>query len=72
VLTAGTVFLAVLALYMFGTEVIHGFSFAMLFGVVIGTWSSIFVAAPLLMAFGLTREKVTGQKEAGGKESARA
>ena len=63
VLTAGTVFLAVLALYVFGTEVIHGFSFAMLFGVIIGTWSSIFVAAPLLMFFGLTREKVTGQKD---------
>jgi preprotein translocase subunit SecF len=63
VLTAGTVFLAVLALYIFGTEVIHGFAFAMLFGVLIGTWSSIFVAAPLLMFFGLTREKVTGQKD---------
>jgi preprotein translocase subunit SecF len=66
VLTATTVFLAVLALYIFGTEVIHGFSFAMLFGVVIGTWSSIFVAAPLLMFFGLSREKVTGQKDQGG------
>lgn len=58
ILTAGTVFLAVLALYIFGTEVIHGFSFAMLFGVVIGTWSSIFVASPLLMFFGLKREQV--------------
>ena len=56
ILTAGTVFLAVLALYIFGTEVIHGFSFAMLFGVLIGTWSSIFVAAPLLMFFGLRRD----------------
>jgi preprotein translocase subunit SecF len=56
VLTASTVFLAVLALYIFGTEVIHGFAFAMLFGVVIGTWSSIFVAAPLLMFFGLKRD----------------
>jgi preprotein translocase subunit SecF len=59
VLTAGTVFLAVLALYIFGTEVIHGFSFAMLFGVIIGTWSSIFVAAPLLMFFGLKRATVS-------------
>jgi preprotein translocase subunit SecF len=70
ILTAGTVFLAVLALYIFGTEVIHGFSFAMLFGVVIGTWSSIFVAAPLLVFLGLTREKVTGQKEPGSKQGA--
>lgn len=59
ILTAGTVFLAVLALYIFGTEVIHGFSFAMLFGTVLGTWSSIFVASPLLMFFGLKREQVT-------------
>jgi preprotein translocase SecF subunit len=62
VLTAGTVFLACFALYVFGTSVIHGFAFTMLFGVVIGTWSSIFVAAPLIMFFGLTREGVTGQK----------
>ncbi len=72
ILTAGTVFLAVLALYIFGTEVIHGFSFAMLFGVVIGTWSSIFVAAPLLMFFGLSRETVTGQKDPSAKASAKA
>lgn len=72
VLTASTVFLAVLALYIFGTEVIHGFAFAMLFGVVIGTWSSIFVAAPLLMFFGLTREKVTGQTDGARKQGAKA
>ena len=47
VLTSVTTALAVLALYIFGTQVIHGFSFAMLFGIVIGTYSSIFVAAPL-------------------------
>jgi preprotein translocase subunit SecF/SecD/SecF fusion protein len=60
ILTASTVFLAVLALYIFGTEVIHGFSLAMLFGALIGTWSSIFVASPLLMYFGLKRETVSG------------
>ncbi len=69
ILTAGTVFLAVLALYIFGTEVIHGFSFAMLFGTVLGTWSSIFVASPLLMYFGLKREQVApkGSDAAGAK-----
>jgi preprotein translocase subunit SecF len=72
VLTATTVFLAVLALYVFGTEVIHGFSFAMLFGVVIGTWSSIFVAAPLLMFFGLTRDSVSGQIDPVGKAASKA
>ena len=45
-----------LALYLFGTEAIHGFSFAMLFGIAIGTYSSIFVAAPFLLLFGVKRE----------------
>jgi preprotein translocase subunit SecF len=70
ILTASTVFMAVLALYVFGTEVIKGFSLAMLFGVIVGTWSSIFVASPLLMQLGLTREKVTGQKDASAKGAA--
>ena len=48
--------LAVLALYLFGTQVIHGFSFAMLFGIAIGTYSSIFVAASMLLWFGVSRD----------------
>ena len=56
VLTASTVFLAVLSLYFFGTEVIKGFSFTMLFGVLIGTWSSIFVASPFLLWIGIKRD----------------
>jgi preprotein translocase subunit SecF len=56
VLTATTTFIAVLALYIFGTEVIRGFSFAMLFGIVIGTWSSIFVASPFLLWVGVKRD----------------
>ncbi len=61
VLTASTVFLAVLALYVFGTEVIKGFSFTMLFGVLIGTWSSIFVASPFLLWIGLDREATAAE-----------
>jgi preprotein translocase SecF subunit len=56
VLTSGVTALAVLALYLFGTQVIHGFSFAMLFGIAIGTYSSIFVAAALLLFFGVSRD----------------
>jgi len=56
ILTSTTTFLAVLALYVFGTEVIRGFSFAMLFGIVIGTWSSIFVASPFLLWIGVKRD----------------
>jgi preprotein translocase subunit SecF len=56
VLTSVVTALAVLALYVFGTSVIHGFAFAMLFGIVIGTYSSIFVASPLLLWFGVKRD----------------
>jgi preprotein translocase SecF subunit len=56
VLTSVATALAVLALYIFGTPVIHGFSFCMLFGIAIGTYSSIFVASPLLLFFGVKRD----------------
>ncbi|TAM84246.1 MAG: protein translocase subunit SecF [Acidobacteria bacterium] len=49
ILTSGLTFLAVLALYLFGGDVIHGFSFAMVVGVVIGTYSSIAIASPILV-----------------------
>ena len=56
VITSTTTFLAVGALYVFGTEVIRGFSFAMLFGILIGTWSSIFIASPFLLWVGVKRD----------------
>ncbi|PLP60915.1 protein translocase subunit SecDF [Mesorhizobium loti] len=52
-LTAVTTILALLALVLFGGEVIRSFTLAMLFGVVFGTYSSIFIAAPLLILFKL-------------------
>ena len=45
--------LALLALYWFGGEVLASFTFGMIFGVVVGTYSSIFIAAPLLILFKL-------------------
>ena len=48
IVTSFTVFLSVMALYLFGGSVIHDFSFALLLGVLIGTYSSIFVASPIL------------------------
>jgi len=51
ILTAGLTFLTVLALYMFGGEVLHGFSFALVIGILIGTYSSIAIAAPILVAY---------------------
>ncbi len=53
VLTGLTTLLALGALWLFGGEVIRSFVFAMLFGIVIGTYSSIFVAGPLLILFKL-------------------
>ena len=47
-ITLSTVALAVLSLLGFGGEVLKGFSIAMLWGIVIGTYSSLFIAAPLL------------------------
>ncbi len=48
-LTSGTTLLVVLALFLLGGGVIHNFAFAMLIGVLIGTYSSIFVASPILI-----------------------
>jgi preprotein translocase subunit SecF len=49
ILTSGTTLLVVLALFIFGGGVIHNFAFAMLVGILIGTYSSIFVASPILI-----------------------
>jgi len=51
VLTSGLTFLTVLALFVFGGEVLHNFSFALVVGILIGTYSSIAVAAPMLVAY---------------------
>ncbi|HMT14888.1 MAG TPA: protein translocase subunit SecF [Aestuariivirga sp.] len=54
-LTSICTLIALLALYIFGGEVIHGFAFAMIWGVLVGTYSSIFVAAPVLILTGSSR-----------------
>lgn len=53
-LTSLTTFFVVLTLYMFGGEIINGFAFTLLVGVVVGTYSSIFVASSLLERFGFS------------------
>jgi len=55
VMTSLTVFLTILILFIFGGEVTRGFAFAMLVGVITGTYSSIFVAAPILVDFAKSR-----------------
>ena len=56
-MTSVTTLLALLALYVFGGEVIKGFVSAMIWGVVIGTYSSIFIASPLIVLFGFKYNK---------------
>src|SRR4029078_706699 len=51
ILTAGLPFLTVLAVFLFGGEVLHGFSFALVIGILIGTYSAIAIAAPILVAY---------------------
>jgi SecD/SecF fusion protein len=61
IMTSLTVFLTLLILFIFGGEVTRGFAFAMLIGVITGTYSSIFVAAPILVDF--AKDKPLGEPE---------
>lgn len=63
ILTSVTTLLALLALFLFGGEVIRSFTFAMLFGVLVGTFSSIYIAAPVLIAFRLRPDSPNRQGE---------
>jgi preprotein translocase SecF subunit len=69
ILTSVTTLIALLALYIFGGEVIRGFTFAMIWGIVIGTYSSICIAAPILQHLGVKRDW-SGHAEGGAKAGA--
>jgi len=56
VMTSLTTLLALFSLYILGGEVIRGFTFAMIWGVFIGTYSSIFIAGPILLYLGVKRD----------------
>lgn len=62
VITSLTTFVVVLSLYLFGGTVINDFAFALLIGVIVGTYSSIFVASPLLVEHFQKRQKKLGTK----------
>ncbi|MBX9579503.1 MAG: protein translocase subunit SecF, partial [Gemmataceae bacterium] len=70
VLASLTVFLVVGVLYLFGGEGVHLFAFVMVIGVLVGTYSSIFVAAPLLLMFGEghAAERHPGEAASAGSE----
>jgi preprotein translocase subunit SecF len=70
IMTSLSVLLALLSLYFFGGEVIRGFTFTMIWGVIVGTYSSIYIAAPFLIFTGVStggqtdRAKTTATPEA--------
>lgn len=63
VLTSGLTFLAVLSIFLFGGPVLNGFSFALVVGIIVGTYSSIFIASPILIFWQRIAE---GRKRGGG------
>jgi preprotein translocase subunit SecF len=69
VLTSGLTLITVLCLFMFGGEVLRGFSFALVVGIIVGTYSSIFIASPILLWWrSLVAEKAGARK---GRAAAR-
>jgi SecD/SecF fusion protein len=63
ILTGASTLIALVALWLLGGEVLSGFTLAMIFGVLVGTYSSVFVAAPVLILFGLRPGQVAGAGE---------
>jgi preprotein translocase subunit SecF len=67
IITSSTVFFVVVSLFFFGGEVIHDFSFAMLIGTVIGVYSSVWVAAPMVYEWEMYKKRKAAQPKLGKK-----
>ena len=65
IITAGTVFLVVIALYLFGGETLRGFSLALLVGLVSGTWSTIYIASNVAILLGVSPANLAVPKKEG-------
>ena len=63
IITSVTTLLALLSIFILGGEILRGFSFAMILGVLIGTYSSIFVASPMLKFFHVTYKTLEKEEE---------
>jgi len=76
IMTSVTTLLALFSLYIFGGEVIRGFTFAMIWGIFVGTYSSVFVAAPFLLYTNISRDwsgvETPGKKTASDKAAPRS
>ncbi len=71
VITAGTTFLSVLSLYLFGGEVLRGFAFTMLVGIVSGTYSTIFIASAIAIILSQRKRARTAASRGAGQPEAR-
>ena len=70
IMTSVTTLIVLVALFLVGGKIIHGFSAALIIGVLIGTYSSIFVASPVTLALGITKEDLMPvEKEGANQES---
>jgi len=67
ILTSFTTLLVLISLYFFGGDIIHNFSVALILGVVIGTYSSIYIASPSVLMLGISRENLQQVKQEGGE-----
>ncbi|OGT97206.1 MAG: protein-export membrane protein SecF [Gammaproteobacteria bacterium RIFOXYB2_FULL_38_6] len=63
IMTSGLTMLVVVALFIFGGEVVHNFALALMIGIVVGTYSSIYVAGSLALMFGLTKSSLVPAKK---------
>ena len=70
VLTSATTLLVVLTLLIIGGEVIRGFAAALLIGIVVGTYSSVFIASPVVLILGISREDMLPVKKEGAEVDA--
>lgn len=66
-MTSGATLLSVIALYVFGGKVIHGFSFVLLVGILVGTYSSIYVASAMALTLGFSRADLLPVKKEGAE-----
>lgn len=68
ILTSFTTLLVLISLYFFGGDIIHNFSVALILGVVIGTYSSIYIASPSVLMLGISRQNLLQVKTEGGEQ----
>jgi preprotein translocase subunit SecF len=68
IMTSVTTLIVLMALFLVGGEIIHGFSTALIIGVLVGTYSSIFVASPVTLALGITKEDLMPVEKEGADQ----